>query len=632
MCGICGFVYKDRTRLHDLHSLLAMRDSLIHRGPDDEGYYQSSGVGLASRRLSVIDLSERGRMPMSTPDGRYTIVFNGEVYNFQELRASLKSKGINFRSDTDTEVVLHLYAMDGASMLERLNGMFAFAIWDNYKRTLFLARDRMGVKPLYYVEESDALFFASEEKALFAAGIEPEFDQNHLEEILCFRYVAGEQTPYRNVKRLLPGHCLVWKEGQTRIQRWWNLPEIVKEKRENQPQDTNEWFRETFDDSVRLRNISDVPVGVLLSGGLDSGSVAISLASQTNNNISSFTVRFAEPEYDEGPLAQKVAERWKLDFHGLEIKTKDILSLTQKAAWLNDEPLVHGNDPYLLAISKYSKPLVTVLLSGEGADELLGGYVRYKPLRYPNLLNVSRHILPRLSFAINNHGRLRKLSRFLSLNSTDRFVLFNACDVLPEDLLELGLEPASQFSFREQVLSEAKALYPNEPVRQAMYSDQHTFLCSILDRNDRMTMGASIECRTPFLDYRLVETLAAMPTSILMNGRQNKQLLRNSIGTRLPKEIRKHRKWGFGVPWSSYLRRVPELRGLVNDLHNLSPIKECRINPLKLQNMANGFLKGERQNEALIYQLVMLAIWYEACCTKQYVDQPIMTRSIAVNA
>ncbi|MBA3714110.1 MAG: asparagine synthase (glutamine-hydrolyzing), partial [Pyrinomonadaceae bacterium] len=292
MCGICGIVHRDRAYPMSESVLLKMRDSLTHRGPDDAGQYLAPGIALGTRRLSILDLSQRGHMPMSTEDGRYWITYNGEVYNFQELRSELESRGHAFRSHTDTEVVLRLYAEQGPAMLDRLNGMFAFAIWDSQERVLFLARDRVGVKPLYYAFEGDALYFASEEKALFAAGLAPKFDTTTWEELLCFRYVAGEQTPFVDVKRLLPGHYLLWKDGGVQIRRWWHLAERAAAQRESLPKNPLQWFEEIFNSAVDLRRISDVPVGVLLSGGLDSSSVATSLASQAGSGVSSFTVRF----------------------------------------------------------------------------------------------------------------------------------------------------------------------------------------------------------------------------------------------------------------------------------------------------------------------------------------------------
>jgi asparagine synthase (glutamine-hydrolysing) len=612
MCGICGIV-DTNTRPINPRALQAMRDSLAHRGPNDAGMYVAPGVALGSRRLSVIDLSKRGHMPMSTPDHRYWITYNGEVYNFHELRHFLEAKGYRFRSNTDTEVVLALYCYQGAKTLDRLNGMFAFAIWDNLERTLFLARDRLGVKPLYYSVQNDRLYFASEEKALFAAGAPREFDPETFDELIHFRYIAGERTPFAGIRRLLPGHYLQWRDGRVRVRRWWNLAERAKARRENLPSDTQRWFEETLDSAVSCRRISDVPIGVLLSGGLDSSCVAASLASSANQRTASFTVRFSERDYDEGPFARQVADSYGLDYQELIVPEADLPALLHEASWLNDEPLVHRNDAHLLAISKYAKPRVTVLLSGEGGDELLGGYVRYQPLHHPRLLEAARPFFPTLASTLNLGGRPQKLAQFLSLGSNDHLVFFNACELLPDRANRFRPDSSPRFAFREQILAEARDLYQNDYLRQVMYLDQHTFLCSILDRNDRMTMGASIECRVPFLDYHLVETLAALPSKALFNGRGGKPLLRRYAMSRLPQSVLRHRKWGFGVPLTNYIRTVPQLRDQVNNLPGLDFIKQTGLNELQLQAIVKDFLSGSNRHEALVKQLFMIAVWYAAC-------------------
>jgi len=612
MCGLCGIAFNNPSHLPNEWQLTAMRDSLAHRGPDDAGNYLAPGIALGSRRLAILDLSPRGHMPMTSEDGRYRIAYNGEVYNYRELRPALEARGFRFQSNTDTEVLLNLYRAEGAAMLDKLNGMFVFAIWDEEEKSLFIARDRLGVKPLYYAERPDGLYFASEEKALFVAGVPAEFDETCWEELLCFRYVAGERTPFVGVKRLLPGHYLTWKAGQLQIRRWWNLAERVLQQRGTAPKDAVEWFRATFDSAVNLRRISDVPVGVLLSGGLDSSSIAASLALQAGEGIATFTVRFDETGYDEGPLAQQIAEQYRLDYHELYVKDDDLLARIEQASWFNDEPLAHGNDIHLLAISEFAKPRVTVLLSGEGADETLGGYVRYQPLQHPRLLNAARPVLPGVSSAFHLGGRFNKLARFLKLGATDRMVLFNSCDLLPHEMDVLA-EPAQQsFEYRERILAEAQHLYPGDYVRQAMYNDQHTFLCSVLDRNDRTTMGASIECRVPFLDYRLVEGLAALPSEKLLSKQQSKHLLRKAIADRLPAEIRAHRKWGFGVPWKNYFRQNPEFRQFILRLPEHEALLGSPFIITKLRLAIAEFMNGDNRREPLIRQMAMVVLWRQS--------------------
>jgi asparagine synthase (glutamine-hydrolysing) len=619
MCAICGILYNDPTCPLDHARCLAMRDSMIHRGPDDSGIYHGEGVVLGSRRLAILDLSEQGHMPMGTPDGRYWITYNGEAYNYRELRPALEAKGYRFRSTTDTEVLLYSYAEEGPAMLNRLNGMFAFAIWDAQERTLFLARDRMGIKPLYYAWQGGALYFASEQKALFAAGINPQFDHSTWEELLCFRYVAGERTPFAGVKRLLPGHYALWKDGKMQIRRWWNLSERAQALGADTSREPVAWFRDTFDASVALRMISDVPIGVLLSGGLDSSCVVASLGAKGAAGLASFTVRFKESGYDEGPLAKVVAHKYGLNFHELTVDQSELPKLLRGCSWFNDEPLAQANDLHLYAIAKYAKPLVTVLLSGEGADEMLGGYVRYRPLRHLRLLDRMR---PWMAMAIkclptgvagSFGSRMQKLNRFLEMSGTDSFVLFDSCDVLPTMLSDLGMKPDDDFLFRRKVLTEAKMLYPGVPLRQAMYLDQHTFLCSILDRNDRTTMGASIECRVPFLDYRLVEGLAALPSSVLVNGIHSKILLRKAFSTRLPEAIQRHRKWGFGVPWSNYFQTMSEFRELIATLPSRAPVCDGPFDRSKVKQVVDAYLRGDLSYHAIIRQLVFIAVWHKTC-------------------
>ncbi len=622
MCGICGAVRAGDVPPLDDVRLTAMRDTLRHRGPDDAGNYFGSGVALGSRRLSIVDLSPAGKMPMSTPDGRFHIVYNGETYNFADLRRTRESEGATFASHTDTEVVLRSYVAEGPAVLDRMNGMFAFAVWDERERTLLLARDRLGVKPLYYAVVDDVLYFASEEKALFAAGVPADFDPDVWSELLCFRYVAGERTPFKHVRRLLPGHYLVWRDGRFRITRWWNLAERAAERRAAFPADLTAWYRSTFDDSVRLRRIADVPVGVLLSGGLDSASIAAALGAADGAGAATFTVRFPDASYDEGPLARQVAERWRLDRHELMFDDDARMRLIEDCTRLLDQPLAHGNDSQVSAISRYAKSRVTVLLSGEGADETLGGYVRYQPLRRLKALATAAPVIRLAARRGWGGARVAKLRRYLDCAPLERLPMFNSCDVYPQELRELGLDGDVDSEYREAVFDEARRAYPSEHVRQAMYYDQHTFLSSLLDRNDRMTMGASIECRVPFLDYRLVEAAAAAPTSALFSIRRGKKLLRRAVGDRLPAAVVRGRKWGFGVPWSRDLRTDPELRQVVETLVERRPIVDGPFDLAVLKRRCDDFLRGDDRPMMLLRQLLMVVVWKEHC-----LPQPVLERS-----
>lgn len=612
MCGIAGIARRDPQAPVPAGIVDAMRDAMVHRGPDDRGTYMAPGIGLGSRRLSIVDLSERGRMPMASPDGRYHIVYNGEVYNYRELRQGLEAAGQRFLSNTDTEVLLHLYQREGPAMLGRLNGMFALAVWDAAERSLFLARDRLGIKPLYYAILGGDLLFASEPKALFAGGLVPAFDATTWEELLCFRYVSGEGSPLRGVRRLLPGHFMIWRSGEARSQRWWNLAERVRAARESPIPNPVAWYRDTLESAIAYRRISDVPLGVLLSGGIDSSSVASLLARQAGRGVASFTIRFPGTGQDEGPRARRLAEAWGLEYHELVVGPDALVGELSHASWLNDEPLVHGSDLHLLAISKYAKPRVTVLLSGEGADETMGGYVRYRPLRWARLASAAGRLLVRTPGVGFLGHRAAKLQRLMREGPVDRWVLFNACDLVPGDLAALGATPGGRFPFRERVLEEAAALYPGEPVRQAMYSDQHTFLCSILDLNDRMTMGASIECRVPFLDYRLVEGLAALPTGVLMGALHGKKILRRALTDELAPVLRGYRKWGFTAPWARYFREVPALRARLQALPDSEPVRGGPLSREALRASIAAFLAGDDGPEPLLREILLVDVWHRA--------------------
>jgi asparagine synthase (glutamine-hydrolysing) len=586
-----------------------MRDAMIHRGPDDAGAWVGGPVGLGSRRLSILDLSAKGRMPMATPDGRYRIVYNGEVYNFRELRREMESRGVGFMSDTDTEVVLQQLAAFGPAALTKFNGMFALALWDESERSLLLARDRLGVKPLYYAWHKGDFLFASEEKALFAAGMPAEMDPEVLGELFCFRYVAGEKTPFRGVRRLLPGHFLVLKDGTARTTRWWDLRERARAIRDEAREDGVAWYRDTFDDAVALRRIADVPVGVMLSGGLDSSSVAASAALQAGSGVESFTVAFDEAGFDESAVAKTVVDRYRLHWHRFHLSAAELHGQMERATYFSDEPLAHGNDVHMLALAQLAKPRVTVLLSGEGADETLGGYVRYRPLLWPGMLRAARPLAPALRGLGWIPHRPRKLIRFLSLPRPEDVVVFNASDVLPDEWREVGLRADPDLSWRDGVLEEAREIWPDEPMRQAMYLDQLTFLVSLLDRNDRMTMGASIECRTPFLDYRLVEGAASIPTEALRAGNRPKGILVQAQRDRLPAEVLAHRKWGFGVPWKQYLREDRGLREEVLALAKTPELEAMSVNRPLLDGAMARFLAGDDSLEAIVKQLLMFRTW-----------------------
>lgn len=612
MCGICGILNLANDQPVAKLDIDRMSQVMVHRGPDDSGMYLEDGFGMASRRLAIIDLSAEGHMPMKSLDGRYWIINNGEVYNYIELKKGLEAKGITFHSKSDTEVLLYLYIEHGPAMLDICQGMFAFVIWDQQEKSLFAARDRMGVKPFYYAIHEGRFYFSSEEKSLFMAGVPRAFDDTCWAELLLFRYVAGEKTPYRSVSRLLPGHYLEICNGNIRIIRWWALNKIISpDYIPPEHQKSGDAFRQLFDESISLRRISDVPIGALLSGGLDSGSMAATMSIQAGEGVHSFTMRFTEPLYDEGELAKQVAHRWKMDHHDLYLPPEKIPAMLEDSTWYLDSPVVHGNDLHLLAIARYAKSIVSVLLSGEGSDEILGGYVRYLPYLYPELsrglaswLNKSKNI----PFSNNRLGKMTEI--FNMPNWRDR-ILFSSAEVFPKSInLPSGWEKF--LAYRYMVVDEASSVY-KEHVRQVMYYDQHTYLQSILDRNDRSTMGASIECREPFLDLGLLEWASNLPTDKLFSRLHGKQPLRRGMSNRLPKDILRHKKWGFGVPWGSYFRTIPSLRAEVQSLPESEIMFSCPIPRGEIKEHVKQFFAGDENALPLLRQLFFMSTWYRVC-------------------
>lgn len=610
MCGIAGIVNFDLANQVNRERLISMRDSLLHRGPDSAGLYMNEEVGLVHRRLSIIDLSERANQPFISVDNRFVVIFNGEIFNYRELRRQLEIEGHCFSSDSDTEVLLCLFMKLGPKCLELLNGMFAFAVWDSHEHTLFVARDRVGVKPLYYSVYNEAFYFASEPKAIFSAGVPVDVNHGVMQELLLFKYVAGENTVFQGVSRLLPGHYVVVRRGSIRKTRWWDLRNKIKANRENLPKDPYEWFSEIFHSSVNYRTISDVPVGVMLSGGLDSSSVAAALMKNGNKNLAAFTYVFQDQRYNEGPLAARIASKFGLDLHTVELNDEDLIRAVETSAWLYDEPMVHQNDAQMLALSKEAKKYVTVLLSGEGADEFMGGYVRYKPLNYISTLRFAGWASSLLKYIRSGDfvNRFEKLDRYLKDQRLRSLVLLNASNVYPYDLKEFGVNvDPENFEYRNSVFDEAIDLYPAEPARQAMYLDIFVHMSSVLDRNDRMTMGAGIECRVPFLDYRLMEMIPALPSANLLKGKKGKHLLFASVAQQLPREVLRFRKLGFSVPWEQLMNR----NGFFQDsLSNISSGSLRDIFPgLNAKRLIERSEAHNSFSSAMLRQLVMADVW-----------------------
>jgi len=614
MCGINGILHLQSQKKVDERILTKMRDSLEHRGPDDKGLFIEKNIGFGHRRLSILDVSLAGHQPFLSDDGRYVLVYNGEIYNFKDFYPELKSNGFDIRTNSDTEVLLKLFQLHGLKMLNRLNGMFAFAIWDKIEKKLTVVRDRMGVKPLYYSFYNETFYFASEQKALFSAGVPLKMAQDGLEEYIFNRFVAGGNTLYENVQKVLPGHIMIIHEGgKVTTEKWWNLKKEIQ----NQPEIKNpvEWFRETFDDSIKLRMVSDVPVGVLLSGGLDSSSVLASLHHQNYKDIQTFNIGFKEKEHNEAHLAKLMAEKFDYGFHTMQLENENLYNNLISSTYFQDEPIMHLSEPHLLAVSQMAKPSVKVLLSGEGADELMGGYVRYKALQYPSLLNSIATLRSLEMFT--NKPRYKKLTRYAQITKKSELVIFNGSNIYPKDIEEnYGINTLPKNEYRKQIYKEAKSLYPNNLRRQALYFDQHTYLCSLLDRNDRCTMGASIECREPFLDPRLVIGLGSLEDKWLFAGKKWKFILKSAMEKRLPDEILKFRKVGLSAPWGDYITKSPAFKEELESFSKSDLFQNPYFENINIKKLVQKLQKGDDHMTAYIMPLFMMHIWMKSYVNK----------------
>lgn len=616
MCGIAGIFNFNSQPVPD-HLLKKMGEAIMHRGPDDSGIWSNDFIGLCHQRLSIIDTSQGGHQPMSSLDGRYTIVFNGEIYNHHEFRAELQHKGFRFHSGSDTEVLLYLYMAYGETMLNRLNGMFAFVIWDNERKELFVCRDRMGVKPLYYHLNNSAFFFASEPKAIFAAGIQKEINHRHVNEWLTYRYVAGSHTLLNGIQKLLPGHwARIKANGNIQFSRWYHLGNEIK-KHPVIP-DPQKWFEETFNSSVRFRMVSDVPVGVLLSGGLDSNSIAASLRENNYRNINTFNIAFKDPTHDESNIARDFSKQLAFPFHSIFVENHVLAQTLTQSIYHLDEPLIHMNDPHILAISSYAKQHVKVLLSGEGADEIMGGYVRHKTFRYTGAFRLIQLLLKLTPDAYKN-TRIKKLERYLHSGNQDQLILSNASNYFKPDFTAIALDYLEiPNTYRTDILYEAKTIYPGNAMRQLLYLDQHTYLQSLNERNDRATMAGSIECREPFQDYRLVEGLGTLDLKWLTRGKKGKYILKQTMQKHLPDYILNHEKIGLSVPWIEHLRSNEELHQLWNEFSQNPSFDNDTLNQIRIKPIISQMNKGEKNlYEGLMLQLFMFHIWKKNYIEKQ---------------
>ena len=634
MCGIAGILEFGRDARASATALREMCRVMAHRGPDDDGFYTDGGLGIGMRRLSIVDL-KTGHQPISNEDGTLWIVFNGEIYNHQALREQMIARGHSYSTHSDTESILHLFEEYGADCVQHLRGMFAFAVWNRNTRTLFIARDRLGIKPLYYKRTPERLLFGSEIKVLLAhGGIRPKFNRATLPEYLAFGYLSGEETFYSGIQKLLPGHTMtIGPDGESRIRQYWDLDAS----KVHESRDENYYvrsYRELLEGAVESHLMSDVPLGVFLSGGVDSSAVAALMTKIRREPIETFSVGYSEQNYSELPYARTVAEHIKSKHHEVSVSQHDFFGALPHLIWHEDEPIVWPSSVSLYFVSKLAREHVTVVLTGEGADETLAGYTRYAlTMKNAAMDRVYRSVMPSpLRRALRNSVATssllgatlrRKLEHtFLGKDGAawDSFYFDNFFSAFSgaEQSGLLTSEFAQQFApstAYTNVLSywERSATQGGgEVLQRLLYTDIKTYLVELLMKQDNMSMAASIESRVPFLDHVLVEFATRIPREVQIHGLAGKRILKKAVEDLLPHEILYRQKLGFPTPWSGWLAGS-----------RLETIREMLLEPRSLQR---GYFRRDaieklfaehrakhRDNYDRIWRLLNLELWHRVC-------------------
>ncbi len=620
MCGIAGFIDPGVDAAVAAERLRPMLGAIRHRGPDDEGAYVETGAALGMRRLSIIDLAT-GRQPIHNEDRTVWVVFNGEIYNYTALKAELEGRGHRFYTASDTETIVHAYEEWGDEAFTRLRGMFGVALWDTRSRTLVLARDRAGIKPLYYAGAGGGLFFGSEVKAILASGaIAPRLDPAALDHYLAFLYTPRESSVFAGIDKLPPGHLLRWSEGRLSIRRYWEVPSIERQPEEN----VVPALRAVLRDAVRSHLMSEVPLGAFLSGGVDSSLVVGLMAQESSRPVKTFSIGFDEPRYDELEHARVVAAHFGTDHHEFVVKP-DALAIIDDLVSHFDEPFGDASAIPTWYVSQMASRHVTVVLSGDGGDELFGGYDRYIPhprvaafdrWAPPGSRGVAGLIWPKLPHGARGRNFLRRVARDSRGRYADAMTFFQrderAALLSPEIRAGLrGDDPESRFNRR----FDRFARLPWDA--QMMRVDFETYLPEdILTKVDRMSMAHSIESRVPLLDNEVIEFAAQLPCALKIRNGRRKHVLKEAAAGLLPPEILTRRKQGFGVPLGVWFRG--ETRSLFSDVLLSTRARERGYFDRRfVERLVSEHLSGRRDHTLRLWGLVVFELWHTL-----YLDTP----------
>ncbi|HEY1911258.1 MAG TPA: asparagine synthase (glutamine-hydrolyzing) [Vicinamibacterales bacterium] len=642
MCGIAGIVSSDRLDQDTSVRAIRMRDVLTHRGPDEAGLHCDDHAALAHRRLSIVDLAS-GQQPLSNEDGSVWVVFNGEIYNHAEIRRELEAHGHVYRTKSDTETIVHAYEQWGDACMQRFRGMFAFAIWDGPKRRLLLVRDRLGIKPLYWSRSGHHLLFGSEIKAILASDlVEPVANRSLFPELLSTRYLAGTDTLFRGIYKLPPGHLLVFEAGRVATRQYWEVPmrdaagegfgKVMGTSPTSKAADVVGQFRELLKESVRLRLMADVPLGMFLSGGIDSSAIAALMAPMLDRPLQTFSVAFKERAFNEIAFAREVADSIGAQSHEIVIDDNDFFGALPRLLWHEDEPIAHPSSVPLYFVAQLAREQVTVVLTGEGSDELLAGYGKYPRVAWnwragsvyeqmvPARLRaaIADGLIPRLPTRVGRYARRSFLAMDRSAEAMyfDNFAAIRLADqrsLLAPDLRATATRAAA---YHESLLRFDAPGAGSTLLDRLLYTDIKTYLVELLMKQDQMSMAASIESRVPFLDHHLVEFAAALPDDWKLAGWTTKRILRESMKGVLPPKILDRPKMGFPVPfgtwtrggWNSVAREV---------LLDRRSRERGVLDPAAVATLLNDHAAGRTDGADRIWSLLNLELWHRTFIDKE---------------
>jgi len=614
MCGIAGF-FLNRGKA-DPSLLTAMCDVIRHRGPDDAGYHLDGSAAIGMRRLSIIDLAA-GHQPISNEDGSVWVVFNGEIYNYRELREWLIGRGHTFRTQSDTETLVHLYEEEGTEGIRRLRGMFAYCIWDARRRKMLLVRDRLGKKPLYYASLGDGFFFGSELKCLRVADLPVEIDDFALKLYFQFTWIPDPWTIFKSARKLPPGCWLErGSDGSVRIERYWTFPvPQTSEPSGISEEQMRHRIRDKFDEAVRMRMIADVPLGAFLSGGIDSSSVVASMALQSPDPVRTFSIGFEEADYNELDYARLVAQKYKTEHHEIVVRPNSV-ELAQKLAAQFDEPFGDSSAIPTYIVSEFAARHVKVALSGDGGDELFAGYDIFQIIpqlaSFDRIPAVARRLLGRIAGALPYQTPGKNFLHMLSRDSAvHRYFERNYAPYqMRRQLLSGKWMLSGDYRYLDEDLAQCFAAGERDALTQALYFEATCKLPGdMLVKVDRMSMLASLEVRCPLLDHELAELSSQVPHHWKIRDGRGKAILTDALADRLPPELLRREKMGFAVPLAPWLRGP--LREMVRDILGSRRFREREVaNASFVEHLIEEHQNGKRDNRTWLWALLMLEMWF----------------------